>query len=238
MQHEDAAVPEIGPSRQILFGHRFLRLFDEAIDEIGLICRAVLAAIQSGTIEGRTAPNISVSGMGAVGLDTKQHQPTICCHRSGFLDGNRKCQLVPHHVIGRHHDQHGFRRLSAGDQRRHRNRGCGIARHRLEHDRVRFRAGTLQFLAHEEAVIGVAQDDRWLVAVGHRKPSKSCTEECLRLAVKEANELLRVHRPRQRPQARSRATRQYNGKQHTRHAHELRIGKLKSARSRLYQKLQ
>ncbi len=75
--------------------------------------------------------------------------------------------------------------------------------------------GARQLLAHEEAVVVVADDDRGGKAAVVDAPQGGAEQAAL--PVEEADELLGIHRPRQRPQARAGAAGQDHGNDHTLH---------------------
>ena len=103
---------------------------------------------------------------------------------------------VAHDMVGGQH-QHECVAIAFGrEHRRDRNRGTGIAAHRLEHD-VGFDAVLAQLLGHDEAEVGIGDDDRPGEQARHPNARKHLLEG--RSFPDKRNELLRHALARDRP---------------------------------------
>ena len=122
-----------------------------------------------------------------------------CRHAGGALQAVGERGGILHHVIGRHDGDDRLGRGLHGGEGGDGHRCRRIAGHRLEDDRLGLDGGTGEFLAHEETVVVVTDDDRRRKA-GIVDAAQRGGEQAT-LAVEEADELLGIHRARQRPQA-------------------------------------
>ena len=184
-QHEDAAVPEVAAGGKIALRLRAIRLLAELIDRKSTV-RAV---------ERRTLADIAVPGVGLVGLDAEEDQSARRCDLRGLAHVFEKAHGVRDDVIRRHHEEDSVGILAHGEQCGGRHRRSGVARDRLEHDRLRLEPGAGELLAHEEAVIVVADHDRGRKGRVPAEPLERAAQEAATLAVEEADELLWVHGP-------------------------------------------
>ncbi len=196
VQHEDAAVPEEVAVGEIALGGRGVGLLVEGID----------AECGTGKAFERAAlANVAVAGVGAVGLDAEQDELAGGGDDGGAADRLDELGFVADDVIGGHHREDCVGVLIDGGDGGHRDRGRGVARHRLEDDALCLDCERIELFLDEEAMVGVAEHDRWLEAERGAQALERRGEEACALAVEEMNELLGVHGPRQRPQSGARS---------------------------------
>ncbi len=105
-------------------------------------------------------------------------------------------------VIGREHQHEGVAVALGREHGGDRDRGAGIAAHRLQHD-VGLDAALAQLLGHDEAEVGIGDDDRTREQIGVGDALKHLLEH--RSLADQRHELLRHALARDRPQPRSRA---------------------------------
>jgi len=109
-------------------------------------------------------------------------------------------------VIGGQHEEDRVRRARLRMQRGDGDRGRGIAPDRLEHDVARRHARLAQLLGDQKAVLVVAHHERRADAFDAREAQRGLLDHGALAG--ERQELFRIERARQRPQARSRAAAQ------------------------------
>ena len=194
MQHEDATVPEVVAGGEIALGGFRIRLLEEGIH---------LERAAAEPIERRALADVAVAGVGVRRLDAEQHQAAGGGNFRCAAHGLGKARLVSYGVVGRHHHHDRARVIAADRQGGNRDRRRSIARDRLQDERARLDASLLELLFHQEPMIIVAQQRRRLEAAGGRQALQRGAQEARALAIEEANELLRVHGARQRPQPRA-----------------------------------
>ena len=143
-------------------------------------------------------------------LHSEQYEFAGCCDFRGAFDAFGEALFVLHDVVGGHDRQNGVGVVLQRHERRDGNGRCRIAGDRLKNDGVRFETGAIDFLAHEEAVIVVAEKDRRSEARIVAETRQCSGEKARALAAEEANELLRIHRPGKGPEPRAGAARKYD----------------------------
>ena len=190
VKQEIAAVPEIA-IRHVARGGRGIGLFHERLD------RAHGCAVE---LLART--DVAVVRRGIGGLDAEGDDPALGGGAGGAPAGFAELVGLANDVVGREH-QH--ERIAVALGREHggdRDRGAGIAAHRLQHD-VGLDAALAQLLGHDEAEIGTGDDDRAREQVGVGNAREHLLER--RSLADQGDELLRHAFARDRPQPRSRA---------------------------------
>ena len=149
-EQEDPAVPEEGTALQEALGGGEVRLLDEAIDHMHAF----------DALQDVTALDVAVAGVRPGWLDAEGHQAAVLRRGKAPHDGAMEGLGVGDDVIGGL-DEH----QCVGIARQQPNRGggdrrTGVARHRLEQDRLRFDADLAKLLVDQEAMLVVADEQR------------------------------------------------------------------------------
>ncbi len=202
VQDEDAAIPEVATIGEVGFGRGTVGLFEEGIDR-----EATGLASQRGA-----AADVAIAGVRPGRRDAEENELARCRDGGRPLQGADERLGVLHHVVGRHHGNDRVGGFAQRGQRGDSHRGGGVPRDRLEDDCLGLQGCTRQLLAHQEAVVVVADNDRR----GERGVVDTAQggAEQRALPIEEADELLGIHRPRQRPQTRAGAAGQDHGNDH------------------------
>ncbi len=192
-QNEDAAVPGVGAGGEIAARSLLVGLFGERLD-----------VEHAGELrEGIAAADVAVARVRTGGRDAEQHEASRGRHVCRPAHRADEGGLILDDLVGRGHDQDARWVLARHMQRGNRDGGCRIARHGLEHDRARACPDAPGLLLNQEAVVGIADDGWRLEAQLGSEPLQRGGKEARGLAAGEADELLGVHGPRQRPQPRA-----------------------------------
>ncbi len=166
---------------------------------VGLLVKSLHGVAARRAAQLGAAADVAVAGVRPRGHDAEQHELAGCRHAGGALQAVGERGGILHDVIGRHHGDDRLGRVLHGGKGGDGHRCRGVAGHRLEDDRLGLDGGAGELLAHEETVVVVTDDDRRRKA-GIVDAAQRGREQTA-LAVEEADELLGVHRARQRPQA-------------------------------------
>ncbi len=175
---------------------------------VGLLDEAVDAE-HAFVTERLTTLDIAVAGVGTDRLDAERDQPAFlrgghAAHHGAMEIGGRGDD-----VVGRL-DQH--QRIGVARQQPQRGGGdrrAGVARRGLEQDGLRLDADLLQLVVDQEAMLFVANEKRRGEADIDQSARRGVLQH--RALRRQLQQLLGIRRARQRPQARSRATRQDDG---------------------------
>ena len=150
-QHKHAAVPEVAAFCQVALGSGQIGLFDELTDPFGAV------DLQRRRLRGA---DIAVAGFGPVRRDADDGDGAGLRQRHRLGQRSGKGGFVGHGLVGRRHHQHRVGAILGCGQRGQRQRGCGIAAHRLQQDRAWIDAQLAQLVQQQEAVFLVADHYR------------------------------------------------------------------------------
>ena len=219
---EDAAVPVMVARRDIGLGARAVGFFDERRD--------LEAAGRAGNRA--AAPDIAVARFRPLRINAEGDEPPLARRFRRTADRGAERGHVGDRVVRRHDEQQRILLALEQQQRGDRDRGRGIAAHRLEHDGARRDRGQAELLGDHEAVLVVRDDEGGCedAFVGDAK-RRLLEQAALR---HERQELLRVKRPRHRPKPGPRAAGQDHGvdpRRHAIHGHVPLDAKLRAPRS-------
>ena len=134
-----------------------------------------------------------------------------------------KLRRVGDHVVGRLHQHQCAGIAREQPERRRRDGGRRIARHRLEQDSLRHDADLAKLLVDEEAMLLVADHQRRRIAHIVECAGRGVLQQ--RAIGDERQELLGIGCARQRPEPRARSTRQ-NDRMDLRRTLELELGEV------------
>src|SRR5690606_26928864 len=148
--------------------------------------------------------------MRAGGLDPEQDQPAAGGHLACQAHRIEKTCLVRYDMIRRHHDENARGILLRDAQGSNSDSARRVALHRLQNNGARRRPVAFEVLLDQKAMVRIAEDRRRPEAFVGLQPFQGCAEQTY-LAPIEADELLRIHGPRQGPEPRPRSTGEDNG---------------------------
>ena len=155
MKQEIAAVPEIA-IRHVGRGGRCIGLLHERLDRA-----------HGRAVELLAGTDVAVARRGIGGLDAEGDDPALGGGAGGAPAGFAELVGLADDVVGREHEHEGIAVARGREHGGDRDRGAGIAAHRLEHD-VGLDAALAQLLGHDEAEIRIGDDDRPREQVGVR----------------------------------------------------------------------
>ena len=189
LQHEHAAVPEVAPFAQVTLGGLQVRL----LDELG----------HPGRAEFRGRADVAVAGLGRIRRDAQDGDHPLRGKPHRLLQRGGVGRRIGDGLVGRRHHQHRIGTAIERLQCRQRQRGRGVAAHRLQQDGTRRLPDLAQLVEHEEAVLLVADDQRGgdgqIVCRQRGQALCGFLEQAL-VAVAQHQELLGIACARQRPQ--------------------------------------
>ncbi len=193
VQCEDAAVPVVVAAGHVAFRRLEIWFLEEAI---------YLERTARTPFQGKPLADVTVLGAGFGSFDAEQHEAPLCSHAGRSTHRFDKFAVAADSVVGRRGDEHAVAIVLGNRQGGDSHRRRRVARDRLEKDLLRLDAGADKFLAHEKAMVAVAEDDRGRKSVTVREPCQRCGKECRTLLVEKGYELLWMLRARERPKPR------------------------------------
>ncbi len=168
-----------------------VRLLHERFDRAGRCAIELLA--------GADVP-VTCRRMG--GLDAEGDDASLGGGGRGTPAGRAEFLRLADHMVGCEHQHEGIAIACGREYGGNRNRGTGIAAHRLQHN-IGFHAALAQLLRHHKPEIRVGDDDRTPEQLGIGNALKHLLER--RILADEGDELLGHAFARDRPQPCSRA---------------------------------